>query len=132
MPMSWQQIVVVLMPRKSQIEDLTQTRALCLINTFAKWYMMTLLILAEEDFEAKGHALNLFGFRKHRKVHDITAGVKQVVRHSIEWGKYESLHLGLADVKHAFETMTFEKMFQIFHGIGCECFSSIDVFFGIK
>jgi len=118
--MSWQQIVVVLMPRKSQIEDLTQTRALCLINTFATWYMMTLLILAEEDFEAKEHSLNLFGFRKHRKVHEITAGLKQVVRHSIEWGKDDSLHLGLADVKHAFETMTFERAASSMERVGIQ------------
>eukprot|EP00959_Pyramimonas_sp_CCMP1952_P197092 4121466-Pyramimonas_sp.AAC.1 len=106
MPLSWQNISVVLMPRKAKIEDLTQTRALCLINTFATWYMMTLLILAEEEFSSTQHSLNMFGFRKNRKVHEITAGLKQVARHSIEWGKGESLHLGLAVVKHAFETLT--------------------------
>ena len=81
---------------------------------------MTLLILAEEDFEAKEHSLKLFGFRKHRKVHDITAGLKQVVRHSIEWGKDESLHLGLADVKHAFETMTFERAASSMERVGIQ------------
>ena len=37
-----------------------------------------------------------------------------------------------SDFCYVIETMTFKEMFQIFHGIDCECFSSIDVFFGIK
>eukprot|EP00959_Pyramimonas_sp_CCMP1952_P303386 6349034-Pyramimonas_sp.AAC.1 len=76
------------MPRKAQIEDLAQNRALCLVNTLSQ---------NETELDPKAHSPNLYGFRRHRTIREITAGLRQISKHATIWGKLESLHLGLAE-----------------------------------
>eukprot|EP00959_Pyramimonas_sp_CCMP1952_P318144 6657620-Pyramimonas_sp.AAC.1 len=48
-PRAWKEIVIAPMPREAHVDTLPQTRALCVVNTFANWHMMSLMVLAETE-----------------------------------------------------------------------------------
>ena len=98
------------MPKLPDICDISDTQTLCIISTFSKRYPSRIVILAERQLDSQPSRLILHGFQKHRRVHETTAGLKEVARHAVKWGNQERLHLAVADAKQAFDHMTIQNV----------------------
>eukprot|EP00959_Pyramimonas_sp_CCMP1952_P142601 2985632-Pyramimonas_sp.AAC.1 len=50
--------------------------------------------------------LATYGFQKSHKVHHMAAPLLHMTRHATLWGKGESIHMGIMDIKKAFDHVT--------------------------
>eukprot|EP00959_Pyramimonas_sp_CCMP1952_P078302 1636971-Pyramimonas_sp.AAC.1 len=82
------------MPKAKDITKLSDTRALVLLSNLSKW---------------APQYLHNYGFCKGRRTRDITAMLKHVTTHALEWGNDETLHLASLDVHTAFDNVAVQK-----------------------
>ena len=102
-PEGWREISATLMPKEAHIEDLKDTRVLCMQSVVMKWYMSCIVTMIEERIEHSHHYVQLYGFRPDRKISEITSVLKRVSQHAAVWGKADSLFLANLDILQAFD-----------------------------
>eukprot|EP00959_Pyramimonas_sp_CCMP1952_P428432 8973529-Pyramimonas_sp.AAC.1 len=108
-PRIWSGLLVVMMPKAKDITKLSDARAPVLLSSLRKWYTSCLVEIAEGYLNRVPQHLHNYGFCKGRRTHEITAMLKHVTTHALEWGKDETLHLSALDVQTAFDNVTVEK-----------------------
>eukprot|EP00959_Pyramimonas_sp_CCMP1952_P052679 1101372-Pyramimonas_sp.AAC.1 len=108
-PRIWSEFLVVLMPRAKDVTELSDTRALVLLSSLSKWYTSCLVEIAEGYLNRVPQYLHNYGLCKGRRTHEITAMLKHVTTHALEWGKTETLHLAALNVQTASDNVTVEK-----------------------
>lgn len=109
-PKNWRKILVSVMPKKSKITDVGDTRLLCVGNVIGKWYSMCVVTLGEAFMDSAGlfTKLGLYGFCKGRKSYEITSTLTHLGKHASKW-KGAPMHTAVADVYQAFDHCTIES-----------------------
>eukprot|EP00959_Pyramimonas_sp_CCMP1952_P383988 8047522-Pyramimonas_sp.AAC.1 len=85
-------------------------RALSLLSVISKWYHSCLIILAGSHLRSTTPGCMLYGFAGERKVHEVTAVVKRLAQHGVEWGRYHSCCFASLDVLRAFDHLTVNNL----------------------
>ena len=96
-PDSWRKLCIQLIPKMKPAKTFDDARAICLLSVMSNWYMACLLIFVEEH----GHVNNLatYGFQRNHSVHHMTAPLLHLTQHAALWGKQESLHMCVLDIR---------------------------------
>ena len=104
----WRMLCVTLLPKKNGALCFNETRAIVLLSVFSKWYSSCLAQLLERHVRSiDGHKhCQLYGFMPGRRTHEVTSGLKNLVRHTAMWGKSYSLSWASLDVAQAFDHFT--------------------------
>ena len=105
-PTDWKQFLVTLLPKSPSIDNLNQTRAICLLSLVQKWYNHVLVLKGEQWLNSIKHGIHMYGFVQFRKVAEITSLTKHLSQHAAQWGKLEQLFLASLDVFQAFDHVT--------------------------
>eukprot|EP00959_Pyramimonas_sp_CCMP1952_P308546 6457414-Pyramimonas_sp.AAC.1 len=108
-PRIWSELLVVLMPKAKYITKLSDTRALVLLSSLSNWCTSCLVEIAEGYLKRVPQYLHDYGFCKGIRTHEITAMLKHVTTHALEWGKDETLHLAALDVQTASDNVAVEQ-----------------------
>ena len=117
-PSDWKRFLVTLIPKAPSIQELSETRAICLLSLVQKWYNHVLVIKGEQHLVNIKHSLNMYGFVQFRKVSEVTSFTKHLCQHAAQWGKGEKLYLASLDVLQAFDHVTIKLALQSMEKLG--------------